>query len=324
METGAALVGVGCVASFAFAFSACWTCFGFLRRAKREQRRLSGAFEGDTPIRRVLRNGVSVLLPVCERLCSIPVVCQRAEEVERALLLRGLESNVSNALSLLLCVASFAFLLGGVLGGSLLTGFVLACGVLLAAVYWSRYEKEKVMDSCKEEIPEVLRTMQACFSVGHSLPQTFDQVSKVEDQLLSSLFGEASSVLRAGGTVHESLECLKRGPQSRELSFLATALEIQHRTGSSMQQVLDVTRESIEEDLEMSRSLRTQTAQARLSARIVTAMPFVLVALFSIMSEGFLEPFFESVPGLVMLGVALLMQVAGVVIVRNLLNVEVA
>lgn len=87
---------------------------------------------------------------------------------------------------------------------------------------------------------------------------------------------------------------------------------------------MDVTRESIEDDLEMSRSLRTQTAQARLSARIVTAMPFALVALFSILSEGFLTPFFESVPGMVMLGVALLMQVAGVLIVRNMLNVEVA
>ena len=74
---------------------------------------------------------------------------------------------------------------------------------------------------------------------------------------------------------------------------------------------------------ELERSLHVQTAQARLSARIVSVMPFVLVALFSLVSEGFLEPFFNSAAGVALLLVALSMQAAGVLAVRRMLRVEV-
>lgn len=323
MEERLVLGCLVCASSFLFAAFACWSCLGFLRGMKRRGR-LGGVLEGESSIGWLLRNGVRALVPVCERLRCLAVVRECTDEVADALMLKGANTSGLSASTLLLGLFLLSFGLGCVVGESLVTGVALGLGTVVVVVYWSRYERERTLESCREDIPEALRTMQACFSVGHSLSQTFSQVSKTDDKLLSSLFSESSAVLKSGGTVHESLECLRKWSQSGELSFLATALEIQHRTGSSIQQVLDVTRESIEDDLEMSRSLRTQTAQARLSARIVTAMPFALVALFSILSEGFLTPFFESVPGMVMLGVALLMQVAGVLIVRNMLNVEVA
>ena len=53
-------------------------------------------------------------------------------------------------------------------------------------------------------------------------------------------------------------------------------------------------------------------------------MPFLLVALFSLMSPDFLSPFFSSVLGMAVLALALVMQMAGVVIVRRMLKVEAA
>lgn len=91
-----------------------------------------------------------------------------------------------------------------------------------------------------------------------------------------------------------------------------------------MQQVLEVTRQSVADEIELKRTLRTQTAQAKLSAQIVTIMPFALIGIFSLLSPGFLDPFFESVPGAVLLFVALSMQCAGIAMVRRFLKVEVA
>ena len=116
---------------------------------------------------------------------------------------------------------------------------------------------------------------------------------------------------------------LKGQVHEPELVFLGTALEIQHRTGSSMQQVLEATRQSVVDEIELKRTLKTQTAQAKLSAQIVTVMPFALVGVFSLVSPGFLNPFFESFVGIALLLVALGMQVAGVCLVRRMLHVEV-
>jgi tight adherence protein B len=79
----------------------------------------------------------------------------------------------------------------------------------------------------------------------------------------------------------------------------------------------------VESELELARNLKVQTAQARLSSSIVTWMPFILVAIFSFVSPGFLSPFFESLAGIALLVVALLMQAAGVFSVRHMLKVEV-
>ena len=115
----------------------------------------------------------------------------------------------------------------------------------------------------------------------------------------------------------------RSGAQVPELAFVAVALDVQHQTGGSISQVLDAARDTVESELELERSLHVQTAQARLSARIVSVMPFVLVALFSLVSEGFLEPFFNSAAGVALLLVVLSMQAAGVLAVRRMLRVEV-
>ena len=87
-----------------------------------------------------------------------------------------------------------------------------------------------------------------------------------------------------------------------QLAFVAVALDVQHQSGGSLAAVLDAARESVESEIDLARSLKEQTAQAQLSARIVTAMPFVLIALFSLMSPGSLSPFFESMAGMALLG----------------------
>ena len=86
-----------------------------------------------------------------------------------------------------------------------------------------------------------------------------------------------------------------------------------------MRQVLDAARDSVEGELALRRSLKVQTAQAKLSAQVVSVMPFALVAVFSLVSEDFLSPFFASPAGWALLGLALGMQAAGVGMVRRVL-----
>lgn len=116
---------------------------------------------------------------------------------------------------------------------------------------------------------------------------------------------------------------LQSNSQVPELSFIAVALDIQHQSGGSLAPVLESAKDSIESELDLMRSLRVQTAQAKLSASIVTIMPFVLVAFFSLMSPGFLAPFFASPIGIVLLAIALVMQVTGVLTVRHMLAIDV-
>ena len=188
----------------------------------------------------------------------------------------------------------------------------------------ARSVRDARQEAVRESVPEVLRSMGTCLQTGYTLMQTFDQVSREAVGPLKAAFSQAAHLLEAGRPASEALSTLRESTSIPELSFVAVALQVQHEAGGSMRQVLEAARDTVEGELELKRSLRVHTAQAKLSARIVSVMPLVLIALFSVISEGFLEPFFASPVGFALLLVAVGMQVAGIFAVRRMLSMEVA
>ena len=129
-------------------------------------------------------------------------------------------------------------------------------------------------------------------------------------------------MLEMGASAEDALEELRNGSSTSELAFVAVALDVQHQSGGAMGQVLDAATDAVKGELALRRSLRVQTAQAKLSARVVSVMPFVLIAAFSLASPDFLAPFFASPFGYALLALAVIMQVAGILLVRRALTVE--
>ena len=176
----------------------------------------------------------------------------------------------------------------------------------------------------REAVPDALHAMGSCFQAGFSLLQTFQQLAGEIKGPLGKRFAACAHLLETGHGSSEALGALRAGGKRSELAFVAVALDVQHQAGGSMRPVLEAARETVEGELALRRALRVQTAQARLSARVVTVMPFALVAVFSLVSKGFLDPFLQSPLGLGLLGLACAMEVAGVLAVRRMLNVEVS
>ncbi len=277
----------------------------------------------DGPWARRVRNGWAPLLPLAAWLLKRGRVRAFVQEAAWLAAERGHLTTPEALVSLCLPALAALAAVAGLVAGSVVAAFaVAACAVALAVVV-VRSAQDKRRSAVREAVPDALRAMGVCFQAGLSLLQTFQQVAKETDGPLRTLFARGSHLLETGRTSSEALDVFRSGAQVPELAFVAVALDVQHQTGGSISQVLDAARDTVESELELERSLHVQTAQARLSARIVSVMPFVLVALFSLVSEGFLEPFFNSAAGVALLLVALSMQAAGVLAVRRMLRVEV-
>ncbi|MEG0072415.1 MAG: type II secretion system F family protein [Raoultibacter sp.] len=271
----------------------------------------------------VLRNGVAPFFPGARFLLkNRRVFCL----FEKACVLcgdKGISSTSQSLCSAVIAFTLIACLIAGVLARSFVFGLAMGACVVMIFSFAVNREQEKQMNALREAIPDALRSMSVCFHAGFSLLQTFQQVAQEVAGPLKRLFTHAAHDLETGHTASEALRVFKENSATKELAFVAVALDIQHRSGGSLQQVLDAASDSIRAELELHRSLRVQTAQAKLSARVVSLMPFVLVALFSVLSEDFLAPFFQSFAGFALLGLAILMEGAGVFAVRRLLTVEV-
>jgi tight adherence protein B len=326
METARVLGGLAFVAAFFFAACLFMWAYHALKHSRRsfEAASISGADGGK--LERLMRNGVRSLNPLANLLLKLNPIRHFVENLKSVLDSRTSNtlSTQTNTLTTLLIASSIALAIGGF---ALSRSFVFAITAVIIYVIlinnWVNKEQQRYHTRIREELPGALQAMNACFSIGYSLPQIFDQIAGDIEGPLKRIFQQCAAVINAGGTIEEALHVLKHASKEPELFFLATALEIQHKTGSSLAQVLEVVQQSLSDQIELKRLLQTQTAQAKLSAQIVTIMPFLLIGVFSLISEGFLEPFFQSAVGIALLVVALTMQVAGVMMVRKMLKVEV-
>lgn len=312
-------------AFFAIAFAGAAGCYAG-RGLSSGLRRLrvasaSTGFEGGV-LAWLARNGVRPLLRPAGFLLRVPQAGDVAFEFVAMAGRRGLVATAESAMSLLLAALILLFFSVWAVSSSLACASAFAVCAAMGAVGFARTRKEKRAALLREGIPDVIRSMSVCFGAGMTLLQTMEQVASEIDDPLRGLFREAAYTLETGGSTNEALDCLKGVHGAEELAFIAVALDVQHRSGGGVLPILESAREAAQDAVDLQRSLRVQTAQAKLSARIVTVMPFVLIALFSLVSEGFLDPFFESAAGFALLLVALFMQAAGVILVRQMLKVD--
>lgn len=270
-----------------------------------------------------LQKGIPAFDRLSKRLTeTIPLFAEASGRVAVVLEERDLSFAQETLISLLLGVAVVTCLIGWLVTASLVFGIAAGCIVVVAALSYIKNRGEKRDAVMREEIPDAIRSLGMSFRSGHSLPQTLAASSKECSGYLGRLFAISADRLEMGATTSEALSVMCSNPRVPELSFVAVALDIQHQTGGSITPVLESAMETVEGELKLLRNLRIQTAQAKLSATIVTVMPFILVALFSMMSPDFLAPFFSSLLGMALLALALGMQLGGVLIVRRMLKVD--
>lgn len=323
METAGCLRLVAVAAAFWCAAWAVPAGIGTIHRARVADRANRFASEQRTGFAaRLLRNGIAPATVVAQALCRRKWIASYLEGLAWLARHHGFETDACRAGGVALALALASGLAGWLVSSSPLFGAMAAACLAIGAGIAARQAREREMEEMRESLPAMLRTMSACFHAGYSLLQAFRHLAHEVRGPLGHMLQRAAGDLETGHTAHEALERMRRDSSLRELSFVAAALEIQHQTGGSLQKVMDSACESIEGELALKRMLRVQTAQARLSMRVITIMPFILMAVFSLVSPGFLVPFFSSVPGVALFCVAMGMQLAGVLIIRRMLDVR--
>jgi tight adherence protein B len=128
---------------------------------------------------------------------------------------------------------------------------------------------------------------------------------------------------RLGVSLDEALWRTARRMRSEELEYVGLVATLQRETGGNTAEVLDRVTETIRERADLKRLVRTLTAQGRLGGIVVSALPPVLAAFFLLMRPGYFDPLLHSPLGLMLLGLAAAMLIAGWIAIRKIVDIEV-
>jgi len=171
-------------------------------------------------------------------------------------------------------------------------------------------------------LPELLDQLAQTLRAGLSLQQAILRIEAQPEAALAELLHALNVDLSLGYSVSESLERFQARVPLPELRMVALALELQHRTGGNIAELLERSASLQRQSLQMLRSLRAQTAQGKMSVRLVVAIPLALVVVMSLVMPDYLGSFLASGlgRGLALLACALL--AIGFLAVRRVVNIE--
>ena len=216
--------------------------------------------------------------------------------------------------------------LGVFVGALLLDGLPAALGLLAGAVPLLALRRQAAERShlLTAQLPDALDLISRTLRAGHAFTDAL-RISAVElPAPIGEEFAHVSEQNRLGRELRDCLEDMViRNAGSFDVRLFASAILLQRETGGNLVEMLDSIATTIRERLVFQDKVRALTAEVRLSAGVLTALPFVVAAMILAFQPGYLAPLWVTPMGRTMLygGVATLLL--GVQLMRMLSRVEV-
>lgn len=221
------------------------------------------------------------------RLSNLPPVAAFSGRLRDALAALGLELTRRACVALLVAALTLSMLLCMLLSWSTLGLPVGAAAVAAAAFMLVGRRERAVRGDAAEQMPEVLRSLSAALGAGKSLPQAIEHVGVNLGEPMGSEFLRASFEIKAGRTVEEAVGDLCLRVEAPGIALIGTALQISQRTGSSLNDLFARASRMVSDTVGLRRELMVKTSQVRLSSKIVSAMPVVLVGVLVLLSADY-------------------------------------
>ncbi len=140
---------------------------------------------------------------------------------------------------------------------------------------------------------------------------------------LRSIFVEALEEARLGTPLSDSLQKMSVLQDNRHLGVVASAIGLQVNHGGPLVEVLETVHTTIEEEDRLQRDIRTLTADNRLSARVLLALPPVVLVVVSVLNPGYAAPLVTEPLGRQMSVVGAVLALVGWRWLRRLANPDV-
>lgn len=166
-------------------------------------------------------------------------------------------------------------------------------GSALVGLYLMRVRRRRI-DRFGAQLPDALDIIVRGLRVGHPFTSAMELVSREMLPPIGPELGLTMDEIAFGQDVMTALSNLYGRVGQDDLLFLVVAVGVQIQTGGNLADVLERLATLMRERVNMRLKVKALSAEGRLSAWFLTAMPFVLFAVVSLMSPNYFAELKES------------------------------
>ncbi|MGH9496363.1 MAG: type II secretion system F family protein [Candidatus Sulfotelmatobacter sp.] len=202
---------------------------------------------------------------------------------------------------------------------SLLLGLA-ASAIPIALVVWKRHRRFLRFE---EHFPEALDLLGRAVRAGHAFTTGLEMISKEVTEPIAGEFRITFDEQNFGLPLRDALLNMAERVPLIDVRFFITALLIQKETGGNLAEILDALSRVIRDRFRIYREVRVKTAQGRLTAAILIALPPLMVVLLEIVNPHYIGVLFTDPKGPMVLGIAGVLQVIGSIVLWRIIHIEV-
>ncbi len=207
---------------------------------------------------------------------------------------------------------------GLLVGGPLLAVVAAVCVCLGGRLHVTR-SIAKRRAAFSEQLPTVLQLLTTALRSGFGLTQALESVAEEAEEPARSEFAQVLVEARLGRDLTEAMESMARRMGSEDLEWVVGAIDINRSTGGNLSEILTTIGTTVRDRQRMARHVATLTAEGRLSARVLTVLPFAM-ALFQWATNRESFELLTHGPGLAAVGVAGFLLVLGTIWTRRIVT----
>ena len=268
-------------------------------------------------------------------LARIPLLNRFTQAAEEEVRKRGLLSGVNAGLEQANIPMSPGEAILGMIGLSAVGGILFAIfnGVLfgviafvvllMLAVFMIRWAGGREKKRFEKQLPDTLTLMSTSLRAGYSLLQATEAVASEAPDPTAREFGRAIVEARLGRTVTDSLNGIVERTQSKDFEWAVMAIEIQREVGGNLAEVLQTVGDTMRARNRLKGEIRALTAEGRISAIVLGALPFLLFVFLWATNRDYLEPLITSTFGQIALGIGVILIAAGLFWLKKIVDIEI-
>ena len=184
-------------------------------------------------------------------------------------------------------------------------------------------DRIKRLEKFEEQLPEALDVMVRALRAGHPFSHTMQMVADEMPDPVAKEFGLTFSDINYGNDVRSAmLGLLERVPSMNVMAFV-TSILVQKETGGNLTELLAKISAVIRGRFKLNRKIKTLSAEGRMSAWVLTLIPFLLFIMIMLTSPDYLVILTDTPQGVKLITISSVGMIIGIYWLRRIIRIEV-
>lgn len=173
-----------------------------------------------------------------------------------------------------------------------------------------------------EQLGDTLMMIAGSLRAGHGIAEALDTVASQSASPTAEEFGRAVSESRIGRDMVDSLYDIAERTGSEDFIWVVRAISINRELGGDLAEILDNVGETIRDRNRLRDQVRALSAEGKVSALILFAMPVLVAIWVQISNPEYMASMTDQTAGKIVVGFAVMLLLVGGAWLKKLVNVE--